>query len=221
MISIIWHIIARLGNMVEIISSGSNGNAILYNNSILVSCGVPFSLIKPYYKNIQLILLDHIHSDHFNLSTIRKLTSLRPALRFGCCDWMVEYMEGIRNVDVFEIGKVYDYGSFKVSPFKTYHDVPNCGFRLFVGDKKIFHATDTAHLQGITAKGYDIYAIEHNYNEETVFKIIEEKKSRGEFAHQQGAINTHLSWQQAQDFFIRNKKDGSILIRLHESSTSL
>lgn len=207
--------------MVEIISSGSKGNAVLYGCRILVSCGVPFSLLKPYYKSIQLVLLDHNHFDHFNISTIKKLAELRPSIRFGCCEWMVEYLKGIKNVDVYEIGEIYDYKSFKISPFKLYHDVHTCGFRLFIDGKKIFHATDTAHLQGITAKNYDMYCIEANYDEETIHQLIEEKRSKGEFAYQLGSINTHLSWQQAQDFFIRNKKDDSILIRLHESSSSL
>ena len=46
----------------EIIQSGSNGNAIIYNQDIMVDCGVSFSKIKPYYKQIKLLLLTHIHS---------------------------------------------------------------------------------------------------------------------------------------------------------------
>ena len=130
---------------------------------------------------------------------------------------MKEYVVGIKNVDFYEIGQMYNYGSFSVSPIKLYHDVPNCGYRIFKDGKKILHATDTAHLDGITAVGYDLYAIEHNYNEDTVFYSIAKKQSRGEYAHQVGSINSHLSEQQARDFIFKNKADYSQVLRLHES----
>ena len=40
-------------------------------------------------------------------------------------------------------------------PIKLYHDVPNCGYRIFINDKKIIYMTDTKTLEGITAKNYD------------------------------------------------------------------
>ena len=156
--------------------------------------------------------------DHFNLSTIKKLAFERPSLRFGCCEWMVEHLQGIKNVDVYEIGKIYDYGLFQISPVKLYHDIPNCGYRIFKDGYKIFHATDTAHLEGISAKGYDLYALEHNYDEETVWNKIKEIEISGGYAHQRGAINSHLSWQQAQDFYFKNAGENSTIIRLHEHS---
>lgn len=154
--------------------------------------------------------------DHINLSTIKKIQLERPAVRVACCEWMVELLHGIRNIDVLQIGKLYDYGNFKLSPCKLYHDVPNCGWRIFKEETKIFHATDTQHLQGISAKGYDLYSIEANYDETAIWDIIREKEMRGEFSHERGSINSHLSEQQAVDFFISNKKETSQLIRLHE-----
>lgn len=204
--------------MYSVISSSSKGNAIVYHNSIMVDCGVPFALLKDVLPNLNLVLLTHQHGDHFNLSTIKKLAFERPSLRFGCCEWMVEKLTGIKNIDVYEIGKIYDYGKFQVSPIKLYHDVPNCGYRIFKDGFRILHATDTSHLQGISAKGYDLYAIEHNYDEETVWEGIKEIEMAGGFAHQRGAINSHLSWQQAQDFIYNNACENSIVVRLHEHS---
>jgi len=102
-----------------------------------------------------------------------------------------------------------------------FHDVKNFGYRLYSGSERVFHATDSAHLEGISAKEYDLYCLESNYDAETVFDIIREREARGEYAHQRGAINSHLSFQQANDFFYKNKGENSKLIRLHESSTSL
>lgn len=159
--------------------------------------------------------------DHINIQTLRKLTAERPTLRIGCCSWMLPFIDGIKNVDIYEIGKLYNYGSFSVSPVRLYHDVPNCGYRVFKGEHKLIHITDTSHLQGISAKNYDLYAIEHNYNEDTVFETIRILESQGKFAHQLGSLNSHLSEQQAREFISNNRKESSVVIRLHETKTTL
>lgn len=46
----------------KVINTGSDGNAILINGEILIDCGVSFKKIEPYYKNIKLVLLTHVHS---------------------------------------------------------------------------------------------------------------------------------------------------------------
>jgi hypothetical protein len=155
--------------------------------------------------------------DHFNISTIKRLAQERPTLRFGCGEWMLPYLDGIKNVDVYDLNKWYDYGSFKISIGKLYHDTENAFFRIEKDGYKIFHATDSGHLEGVTASGYDLYSVEHNYNQETVIQSIEEKEARGEYAHQRGAINSHLSEQQARDFIFKNMKEDSQIVRLHES----
>lgn len=206
--------------MYNILSSGSQGNAIIYFDTILVDCGVAFNQIKPYLKNIQLVLLTHQHGDHFNLSTIKKLAFERPSLRFGCGTFLRGLMTGIKNVDIYNPGQLYDYGNVQISPIALYHDVENIGYRLFKDGKKIIHATDTFTLEGITAKNYDLYALECNYDQETVFQTIKEKELRGEYAHQRGSINSHLSRQQAQQFVLNNAGLDYEFIMLHQSQTS-
>lgn len=207
--------------MYQVIATGSTGNAIIYHKTILVDCGIPFSLLKPYLKNIQILLLTHCHKDHINAQTLRKLVYERPTLRIGCGIWMKEYVEGIKNVDFYEAGGFYDYGQFSISPVTLYHDVPNFGYRIFKFGTKIFHATDTCHLQGISAIGYSLYAIEHNYDADTVQELIMSQESEGKFAHQRGSINTHLSEQDARDFIFRNKDENSQVLRLHETKSLL
>lgn len=203
--------------MYVILSSGSIGNCVVYHNSIAIDMGISFKAIEPYKNNLQIVLLTHCHGDHLNLSTIKKLAFERPTLRFACGVFLSEFLQGIKNVDILEAGKVYDYGQFKVSPIHLYHDVPNFGYRIFKKNTKIIHITDTAHLEGITAKDYDLYAIEANYNEDTIFESIDRKKSKGEFAYQTGSINSHLSEQQARDFIFKNRGINSKVVRLHES----
>lgn len=202
----------------KVISSGSEGNAVIYNNAIMVDCGVSFKALQEVKRSLKIVLLTHKHSDHLKLRTLQRLQAERPTLRVACGDFLLEELPCIKNIDVLQVGKIYDYGAFKVSPIKLYHDVPNFGWRIFLPNgQKIFHATDTVHLEGISAKGYDLYAIEHNYCEEYIQEAIEEARANGEYTHAYGNINTHLSIQQARAFIEANRKESSEVLELHKS----
>ena len=202
----------------QVISSGSEGNAVIYNNAIMVDCGVSLKALEAVKRSLKIVLLTHKHSDHLKLRTLQRLQAERPTLRVACGAFLLEELPCIKNIDVLQVGKIYDYGAFKVSPVKLYHDVPNFGWRIFLPNgQKIFHATDTVHLEGITAKGYDLYAIEHNYCEEYIHQAIEEAHAKGEYTHAYGNINTHLSIQQARAFIEANRKESSEVLELHKS----
>jgi hypothetical protein len=59
----------------------------------------------------------------------------------------------------------------------------------------------------------------HNYNEDTINQSIESAQAVGEYSHQRGSFNSHLSEQQARDFIFKNKGEFYEVLRLHESST--
>jgi len=204
--------------IAKVISSGSEGNAVIYNNQIMVDCGVTLKALEEVKRSLKIVLLTHKHGDHLKLRTLQRLQAERPTLRVACGDFLLEELPCIKNIDVLQVGKIYDYGAFKVSPVKLYHDVPNFGWRIFLPNgQKIFHATDTVHLEGISAKGYDLYAIEHNYCEEYIQEAIEEARANGEYTHAYGNINTHLSIQQARAFIETNRKESSEVLELHKS----
>ena len=204
--------------IAKVISSGSEGNAVIYNNAIMVDCGVSLKALQEVKHSLKIVLLTHKHGDHLKIRTLQRLQAERPALRVACGDFLLEELPCIKNIDVLQVGKIYDYGAFKVSPVKLYHDVPNFGWRIFLPNgQKIFHATDTVHLEGITAKGYDLYAIEHNYCEEYIQQAIEEARANGEYTHAYGSIKTHLSIQQARAFIDKNRKESSEVLELHKS----
>ncbi|HFA9657823.1 TPA: MBL fold metallo-hydrolase [Neisseria gonorrhoeae] len=204
--------------IAKVISSGSEGNAVIYDKSIMVDCGVTLKALQEVKRSLKIVLLTHKHCDHLKLRTLQRLQAERPTLRVACGNFLLEELPCIKNIDVLQVGKIYDYGAFKVSPVKLYHDAPNFGWRIFLNNgQKIFHATDTAHLEGITAKGYDLYAIEHNYCEEYIQQAIEEARTNGEYTHAYGNINTHLSIQQARAFIETNRKESSEVLELHKS----
>ena len=120
-----------------------------------------------------------------------------------------------RNIDVLEIGKIYDYKAFKVSPIKLYHNVPNTGYRVFLGGEKAIYATDTEHLEGITAKDYSLYLIEANYEDEELQERINAKLETGEYCYELNVANRHLSKEQADAFLLDNMGENSSYVYLH------
>jgi len=207
-------------SIYNVVASGSAGNCEIAYNTVMIDCGVPYSKIKKYSKDVKLVIITHAHGDHMNMATIKKLSYERPTIRFAIAEYLLPYFEGIRNVDVLELNTWYDYNYFKISIGKLYHDIENIFVRLDFFGIKYFRATDTFTLEGIAAKNYNVYAIESNYNEDTVWDTIHRIEASGGFAHQRGSINSHLSEQQCNDFYYDNKGDNSQLIRLHQSKTA-
>lgn len=205
----------------QIIRSGSKGNAVILGGSVMVDCGVPWKTIKDTYKNIVLVLLTHIHGDHFNPATIHRLAAERPLLRFACGRWLVVPLLdcGVEahRIDILEADKTYCYqGLCEVTPVSLVHDVENIGFKLQMQGKKIFYATDTANLNGIAAPDFDLYLLEANYGEEELQKRIMEKKCSGEYAYEHRVQKTHLSLEQCNDFIYSNIGPNGEYVYLHQ-----
>lgn len=204
----------------NIISTGSQGNAIVLNKIILIDCGVPFKELKDVYKDLKIVLLTHMHGDHFNKTTIRKLATERPTLRFACCSWLVSELlqcgVSVHNIDSLEIGRIYDYSAFKVSPVKLYHDVDNAGWRVFQNAEKAIYMTDTVTLEGITAKNYDLYLIEANYITEELEERIRAKEAAGEYVYEYRVQKVHLSKEKCDEWLYNNMGENSEAIYIHQ-----
>ena len=206
----------------KIIATGSTGNAVLINDQILVDCGVTFKKIEPYLPQIRLILTTHRHSDHFKPSTVGMITKRRPAIRWGCCEWMVEPLieAGVnrRQIDVYEPGYYYDYQDFRLKAVTLRHNVPNCGYKIhdLKTDERLFYATDTGDLDGIDAEDYDLYLIEANHSTEELTERIKEKLEAGEYTYEYAAAENHLSKEQAIDWIVKNAGPHSHIQFLHQ-----
>lgn len=203
----------------HIISTGSQGNAVVINHGVLVDCGVSYKAIEPYVRELKLVLLTHIHSDHFRPSTLRRLADERPLLRFACCRWLVTDLvaAGVpsQNIDVLDTGIMYGYGICNVIPIPLVHNVPNCGYKIHFPIGKVFYATDTNNLNGIVARHYDLYMVEANYEDEIIKAKIAEKKAAGEYAYEVHAMRNHLSKAKCDDFIYRNIGPGGEYVYLH------
>lgn len=163
----------------------------------MIDLGLPYSKTKEYLEDVTHILLTHIHGDHLNMTTARKIFVAHEKIKFICGQWLIEKLlkSGVdkSRIILLEFGKVYQLGNYKISPVMAYHDVENCGYRILFNGKKHLHITDTCTLDGIEAKGYNSASIECNHERERALQLIEEAKDNDEFSHLRGAINSHLS----------------------------
>lgn len=202
----------------NVVATGSSGNAVILDNKILIDCGVSFKHLSSYVKNLGIVLLTHIHQDHFKKSTIERLAKERPMLRFACCEWLTEPLKqcGVKNIDILEIGKLYNYKQFEISPFKLYHDVENCGYRIFINGEKALYATDTATLDGVSAKDYSLYLVEANYQADEIHQRIAEKISEQKYVYEYRVFKTHLSKENCDRWLMENKNENSAIVYLHQ-----
>ena len=214
--------------MYNIISSSSKGNCYIYNQDLMIDIGVAFAKIKPYINNIKLLCLTHIHSDHLNKKTIKKLLYEKPTIKIVCGEWLVQILVDLginkKNIFVLKINKKYDLGKYIIELVPAMHDVENCGYKIVIKENnyKIFHITDTNSVDHIQAKNYDLYLVESNYNEELLEQHIQECIYNGDDENKlyylQRVGKTHLSDKKCNDFLLENMGDNSIYEKIHQSS---
>lgn len=213
----------------DILATGSDGNCVIINGEIAIDMGISMKklLDSGYIKGLKLVLLTHCHSDHFRAETVRALHKERPALRWGCCEWMVPHLldAGVdkRVIDVArftepgQTSQALIYNDLAiVAPEPLVHDVPNCGWRIGAKKEWLFYATDTGTLEHIEAKHYDLYLIEANHTRAEIDARIAEKRARGEFAYETRAAQNHLSQEQALDWLAQNAGPNSHYFFLHQ-----
>lgn len=211
----------------EILRTGSSGNCVYLGNGILLDCGVPFKEVEPYLNQIKLVFISHEHKDHMNLITILKLHKLRPTIRFAVGFWLKEKLLEVgipeSSIDSLEQGKVYDYKLFKVMVDVLFHDVKNFAIRIFDAFTKnrILYAVDTARIDHIKAKNYDLYLIEANYDADLLKRNIWEDLEVGKFSYCLRVKDTHLSIQQAKKFIKASASKDSKCEFLHASKRNL
>lgn len=199
----------------NIINSGSDGNCTIVNDIIAIDCGVSYKRLSPYVKNLKLVFISHKHTDHFNRLAVKKLAKERPTLRFAIGkylrDELLECGVNSNNIDIIEPLKMYDYGLFSIEPVKLYHDVPNMGLRLFMNGKRLIYMTDTRTLDGISAKNYDVYLVEGNYEN------AEELHSRAyNEVYEERVKNTHLSREYTSNWLLGNMGNKSEYVFMHQ-----
>ena len=180
----------------------------MFAGSVLLDAGLPYKHIKDHVKKISVVLLTHIHGDHFNKTTIRKLHIENSRIKFLCAEFLLQELLDIglprKSIVVVDCGEKYKIGDVIFSPVSLQHDVPNIGYRIMLGEHKHLHATDTFCMDGIKARDYDTATLECNHERSRALEIIARRHFDGEFCHLERAIETHLSVDKAINFIAEN-----------------
>ena len=121
-----------------------------------------------------------------------------------------------RNIVMIDTNRVYDFNAFKCKLDEIAHDVPNVAIHLQIDNQKLLYATDTSSIDNVIAKDYDYYLVEGNYKEKELEERKERKLLNGEFVIEDRIVNSHLSYEQCLDFFMRNANDSSVLEVMHQ-----
>lgn len=205
----------------EILHSGSDGNCIVFNKYLAIDMGIPYKQIKPYLKELKVILLTHIHSDHFCKSTIRKIAFEKPTMKWVCGEWLVDDLVKLdvpkQNIYVVKHNKAYNFGAFTLIALETHHDVRNMSYRIDFMPITLYYATDTYKLDYYTClKHLDYYFVEENYSEKELENRIEEKEARGEYAYERRVRETHLSAEEVNSFLIEMMGSNSKFVYCHQ-----
>jgi len=196
----------------KILSSGSKGNCICIND-VMVDCGLPFNKIKAELYDINYLLITHIHQDHLQVKTIKKIAEQFPTIQI-IGNYEVHQVFNVNHIanSGFEI-VTKDYVFY---PFQLFHDVLCNGFTWTYGDKEVIYATDTSSLELAPKKKYDYLFLESNHDEAKL-EEVRDKMSGNYSPYLSG--KRHLSTQQAKAFwYMHRKSPDSELIELHKSA---
>lgn len=206
-----------------IIATGSTGNAILIDK-MLIDAGVSFNKIEPYINEFDYLFVTHKHGDHLNPKTIKRIAE--SGKKVYCNTSCSEVLKTFKIPHTeFNAGDILTLknkkgDAYEIESFNLTHNVPNNGFKIKITDMfddvtRCIYATDTQHMKGITAKNYDYFFIEGNYDEEKIEQLV---LGNAPWENGTDSKNRHLSTNQMKNFFIKNKHKKSKLIQLHSST---
>ena len=208
----------------NILGTGSSGNCIIVNDNIMLDCGLSYSKIKKYLKNIKLIFISHRHTDHLNPTTIRQLSYNYPTIKFVYNEkdlyiFDILFNNGVDLRNMYSISQYrwFNFGLCKIKLEELQHDVLNSCCHLEINNKKLIYITDTGSVSDIEAKNYDIYLIEANYHSrEEIEQKIAEAQEKGEFTHLIRVLNTHLYEDDAIQWLKNNMGNNSEYQFIHQ-----
>ena len=216
---------------VEILGTGSTGNAVLIDDKILIDCGLGVKKLMPYLSNVRHLFITHRHSDHLNISVLKNITKSlsQSIIRYGlhvntdCYNMIRDKAPDLAEIietdrltgsSDFEIKMGDDI--YRVETYPLYHDVENQGF-VFTknGQSTLIHATDTSTMKDAPQRQYDVILVEGNYDES---KLIEYLQSEDRNTRYRAARNLrHLSIQAHENFVKSHSHPETQSLMLHES----
>ena len=161
-------------------------------------------------------------SDHLLPTTVQRIAYNYPNIKFVTSSLevvkkLITCKVDKKNIYYLQPNKWYSLGLIKVKTEPLTHDVENYCLKWDYENKKGIYITDTADVDNIKAKGYDLYLIESNYNEEVLQEHIRNCDDVNKLYYLERVPKTHLSFEQANSFLIENMESNSVYDYIHKS----
>jgi len=180
--------------------SGSTGNCLLVRTdktTILLDCGLGTirqtrEVLSRNIKNpkeIDLILVSHLHSDHISYYPMRVIEEegIKLKVHKACLDDLKNrhFRNGMEKlkVECYETNK-FRVGDLTIEPFQIPHNPHflTCGFVIYHNDKKIVLATDFRDARNLTdyfadadfifvEANHDLELLRKNYNPNSLYHL--------------------------------------------------
>lgn len=218
---------------VEIIGSGSRGNAVVIDSSIMIDAGLPVRALCEHLHQVSAVIITHQHGDHINRSVVNYLARNRPVLlhhRFFVNESTRVAMQTILPKMVNDLAScpgITGHGwsrkittpngaSYTVEAFLLVHDVENYGF-VITNDagERLIYATDTETMVHAPSGTYDVIMVEGNWDEDKFTEMI----SSHDLPTQQRALKNlrHMSVQKFEEFVNKHGHEETVSYQMHVS----
>lgn len=221
---------------IEIVGTGSSGNCIIIDDSIMIDVGLPNKVLQDRVLDVEYILITHRHGDHLNIPVLNKLHKTKPwalqkmlHVNEDTLNFILERSKLLgRELVLPEANIITDKKEFEIKTkndtytletFELFHDVENYGFVITkesTGENLIF-ATDTNSMKEAPRRKYDYIIVEGNYDEDKLFEamLADDFQTR----HRAFRNTRHFSVQQFEKFVLEHRKPESVIYQLHASGT--
>jgi phosphoribosyl 1,2-cyclic phosphodiesterase len=152
---------------IKPIASSSKGNCYIVESNgkqLILDCGIPLKRIREALNhdlsNVVGCLVSHSHGDHAKyLPQLERETSIPIWCNRSTKDSLSLNTDLVYTIIDDWMGNEY----FTFLPVEFVHDVPNYGFLISDGQKRLFYATDTGEVN-YQIKGLTHLMIESNYS---------------------------------------------------------
>lgn len=217
---------------VQILASGSSGNAVVIDKHILVDAGVPRKEIVQRDLEIQTLIITHPHGDHMKFPLVRHLLSegVKAYLPVGAIGALAEEgrLDPTPLVEAGQIVVLNDSIKERLLPGRlrltalsqSHHDMTNYAlvFENKRTEKRLLYATDldtlsaTPLTKGLYDQGtFDTILLEGNYDEDYLreyirymIRLLPEETDPDNMTDQELEKWVRLNYQRLPDVVARN-----------------
>lgn len=216
---------------VNIVSSGSWGNAVIIDGVILMDCGITASHLLPFINQLSAIFITHKHSDHLNCSFLFQAAKQRPSLishglytnrqtHNAIASAKQQLAASIKTPVMDRTPFILNTTehSYEVHPWRAHHDVECTGYSFIRDDgETLVYSTDTTSIAQMPDISYDCVALEGNWDEQTVLRDLQSTDKSTRYRANRNL--RHLSIQSFEKFVLKNAetKPAADVYQLHIS----